>query len=320
MSDSMEQFKVVFFEECAELLISLEEGLMQLHRGDSDDETIHAVFRAVHSIKGGAGAFGFDRLVAFAHIQETLLDEMRSGTIEMKPDYIEVLLQAYDILSELVGAAQRNFDMADDFGADAAQAMQTIMATVGASDNADQGQTGDENTPPTEDTPQDIKTRQFSITFKPYIELYQRANEPILLIRELGDLGELTVELDTSDMPALDEMHGEHAYFSWKFNLVTEFDENAILEVFEFVEGDCELEIKDISHAQKSTEETTSDAVEETAKAPTSTDTTAQSVSKVGENSTETVSVDQGRAGQSGSAGQHGRGTGDHTSHVARTG
>ena len=102
----------------------------------------------------------------------------------------------------------------------------------------------------------------------------------------MGDLGELTVELDTSDMPALDEMHGEHAYFSWKFNLVTEFDENAILEVFEFVEGDCELEIKDISPAQKSTEETTSDAVEETAKA---TNTTAQPVSKVGENSTETV-------------------------------
>lgn len=83
MSDPMEQFKTVFFEECSELLVSLEEGLMLLQSGDGDAKTMNAVFRAVHSIKGGAGAFGFDTLVAFAHIQETLLDDMRSDAIEV---------------------------------------------------------------------------------------------------------------------------------------------------------------------------------------------------------------------------------------------
>lgn len=234
MSDPMEQFKGVFFEECSELLVSLEEGLMQLQRGDQDPEIINAVFRSVHSIKGGAGAFGFDALVAFAHIQETLLDEIRSGTIAMKPEYIDTLLQAYDILSELVGAAQRQVDVGENYGADVALAMKNIMQNkdVAAS----------EQTPePQGEKPQNIHNHHYKISFKPFEELYQRANEPVLLIRELRDLGDLEMKLDTSDMPDMTEMNAELAYFSWEFRLVTEFDQEAIEEVFEFVEGDCEL-------------------------------------------------------------------------------
>ena len=237
MSDPMEQFKTIFFEECAELLISLEEGLMQLQAGDSDEETMHATFRAVHSIKGGAGAFGFDRLVAFAHIQETLLDDIRSGALEMEPEYITVLLQAYDILSGLVGAAQRDEDMDEDFGQDVAKAMKAIMEKTGVPVSEK-----------TEIPPEKEATavRHFKISFKPYVELYQRANEPILLIRELSALGLLTVELNADDVPDIEEMDAEHAYFFWTFRLVTELDETAILEVFEFVEDDCDLEISDL--------------------------------------------------------------------------
>ncbi len=237
MSDPMEQFKVIFFEECSELLTSLEEGLMLLQQGDQDSETMNAVFRAVHSIKGGAGAFGFDALVAFAHIQETLLDEMRSGTIVMKPEYIDVLLQAYDILSELVGAAQRQVAVDKNYGAEAALAMKAIMENKGVAVSEKKPESPDEES-------QDIDSHRFKISFKPFEELYQRANEPILLIRELRDLGEMEMTLDTSDMPNLEEMNAELAYFSWEFSLVTEFSEDAIEEVFEFVEGDCELTIE----------------------------------------------------------------------------
>ncbi|NOZ42170.1 MAG: hypothetical protein GXP02_03255 [Alphaproteobacteria bacterium] len=136
MSDPMEQFKVIFFEECSELLTNLEEGLMQMQSGDGDEETIHAVFRAVHSVKGGAGAFGFDRLVAFAHVQETLLDEIRAGALVLKPAYVEVLLQAYDILSALVAAAQSGSDPGEDYGADIARSMTEIMADANTDANA----------------------------------------------------------------------------------------------------------------------------------------------------------------------------------------
>ncbi len=241
----MEQFKTVFFEECSELLTSLEEGLMQLQAGDSDAETMNSVFRAVHSIKGGAGIFGFDDLVAFAHIQETLLDEIRSGNLEMKSDYITVLLRAFDILNELVGAAQRGENLDKTYGAEVALEMKKILDNGGNAPS--EASMYFQNTNPDSDQQAPIiEARQYSITFKPYEELFQRANEPVLLIRELAGLGQLETVLDSSALPYLDDMNGELAYFSWTFRLITECGQENILEVFEFVDGDCDLHIQDM--------------------------------------------------------------------------
>jgi len=239
MSDTMEQFKEIFFEECSELLISLEEGLMQLQAGDSDDDIIHAVFRAVHSIKGGAGVFSFDQLVAFAHIQETLLDDMRSGALEMEPEYIKVLLQAYDILTELVGAAQRGEEVGDDHGLDVANAMKAILLKTGVPLSKNENEADEQEK-------SSSLVHLFKITFKPFEELYRRANEPILLIRELAGLGDLEVILNTFDLPDIEEMEAESAYFHWVFRLKTECNKADILEVFEFVDGDCQLVVQDL--------------------------------------------------------------------------
>jgi two-component system chemotaxis response regulator CheY len=77
-----------------------------LATGAGDIETVHAVFRAVHSIKGGAGAFGLDDLVTFAHLFETVLDEMRGGKMDVAEDVMHVLLRAGDMLSDLVACAR----------------------------------------------------------------------------------------------------------------------------------------------------------------------------------------------------------------------
>lgn len=239
MSDPMEEFKGVFFEECAELLINLEEGLMQLRDGDSDPETLNSVFRAVHSIKGGAGAFGFNHLVSFAHIQETLLDDIRAGALTMEVDDFTVLLQACDILGELVGAAQRGEDLTADYGSDIAAALKKIIGDAEASPSGNSDEKPDV-------MPDEQITRHYKIDFKPHLHLFQRANEPLLLIRELGSLGLLSVSLDSSDMPQIEGMNPEHAYFSWVFHLITDRNEEDISEVFEFVEGDCDLAITDL--------------------------------------------------------------------------
>ena len=81
----MDAIKQTYFQECDELLGDLERGLLSLQDGEGDNETINAVFRAVHSVKGGAGAFGFEALVAFSHVFETALDEMRSGRLDPSP-------------------------------------------------------------------------------------------------------------------------------------------------------------------------------------------------------------------------------------------
>jgi len=251
MTDPMEQFKTVFFEECSELLVSLEEGLMELQGGDTDPETMNAIFRSVHSIKGGAGAFNFDELVAFAHIQETLLDEMRSGEIAIEPDYVAVLLRAFDILSELVGAAQSGETLDKNYGSDVANEMKKIMESGGDSPAENPEDKSEDSMAQADEeheaSEQNVATQhRYLIKFKPFPDLFQSANEPLLLIRELAALGNLDVDVDTGDLPDLEDLEPGKAYFSWTFYLTTEDNLEAIEEVFEFVEGDCELEIRDL--------------------------------------------------------------------------
>src|SRR5579862_3276226 len=105
----MEAIKATFFQECEELLADLEAGLLALEGGDTDPETVNAVFRAVHSVKGGAGAFGLDPLVRFAHVFETLLDDVRSHKVEATAVLVRELLRAADILADHVQAAKGGF-------------------------------------------------------------------------------------------------------------------------------------------------------------------------------------------------------------------
>ena len=104
--DTMAAIKQTFFQECDEQLAELEEGLLAIERGEGDLETINAVFRAVHSIKGGAGAFGLDDLVRFAHTFETTLDGMRAGTLDAAPPVVKLMLRSADALADLVHIAR----------------------------------------------------------------------------------------------------------------------------------------------------------------------------------------------------------------------
>ena len=88
----------MFFEESEELLEALSEGLSQMAAGDHGDETVNAVFRAVHSIKGGAGAFKLGALVAFAHRFETVLDDVRGHKIVLDAEVIRTLQRSADHL------------------------------------------------------------------------------------------------------------------------------------------------------------------------------------------------------------------------------
>ena len=88
---SRDELRETFFQECEDLLEVLGSGLMMMEDGTNDEETINAIFRAVHSIKGGAAAFGLDELVTFAHTFETALDQVRSGALELSRDVLDCL-------------------------------------------------------------------------------------------------------------------------------------------------------------------------------------------------------------------------------------
>jgi two-component system chemotaxis sensor kinase CheA len=105
MDQEMEEILQLFFEESFEGLDTMESGLLTLD-SSADRETINTIFRAAHSIKGGAGTFGFMEISGFTHSVETLLDEMRNGTRGITPDALQVLLQSVDVVREMVQSAQ----------------------------------------------------------------------------------------------------------------------------------------------------------------------------------------------------------------------
>src|SRR6266849_683937 len=128
---SLDQLKQTFFDECAELLQDIEVGLTELREGGASDETINAVFRAVHSVKGGAGIFGFTALVEFAHVFETVLDEVRHGSLSATAEVIDVMLTASDVLSDLVTMSRSGEAIAAGYGNECRTALQQLTKADG---------------------------------------------------------------------------------------------------------------------------------------------------------------------------------------------
>ena len=272
--DELEAIKVTFFQECEELLADLEGGLLAMQDGNDDGDTVNAVFRAVHSIKGGAGAFGLEPLVRFAHVFETLLDALRSNEIPGTPDLTALLLRASDVLADHVSSA-RGLGVVD-MDASAAMAAELKIATdpnaapapvaaapadetpqyvdaapivIGAEDGMDDDDLGFDFQPMTisldaqaEDAAV-LDDNVWTVSIRPKSDLYRKANETALLLRELSRLGPIQATLDDSAMPALEFLDAEAAYVTWSVRVETEQGEEAIREVFEFVDGDCDLEI-----------------------------------------------------------------------------
>ena len=268
--DPMEEIRETFFLECEELLEDLESGLISFNDGDCDSETINAMFRAVHSIKGGAGAFGLESLVRFAHKFETTLDEVRAGRLEPSQDVAQVFLRSADVLSDLVERARDNDDAEHDAVPGVLAELEDLMGQSTAGVRASEDVTEDVSTPvgdthePADDesgfSPMSLdldldledelsgdhgtrSNNSFLITLKPEFSLYVNGNETGLLLRSLGELGTAKVNCDFSALPTLDSFDPETSYLSWTITLETEASEADIREIFEFVEGDCALEI-----------------------------------------------------------------------------
>jgi len=248
--DALAAIRDVFFQECEEQLAELESGLLAMEGGDTDPETINAVFRAVHSIKGGAGAFSLEALIRFAHVFETALDEMRSGRLAASSDVLKTMLRAADVLADLVRAARADEDGQHPHAATLAEELKAMSGAAGEADETEEDWGDFEFQPMAAamDAPEAAPEGPtgFRVKFKPRTDLYAKANEAALLLRELARVGTTEVELDAHDVPPLHEMDPEAAYLSWTITVTGEADEAAIREVFEWVDGDCELTIEAI--------------------------------------------------------------------------
>lgn len=254
-----------FFEETEELLESLAEGLESMQGAEFDKETLNSVFRAVHSIKGGAGAFKLTDLVNFAHSFETVLDAARSGTLDLTPQTIHTLMRSADCLADLVDAARSGRTIAEEVTSGFLTALQACLGegeieAVDAWDNfefaavtldipgiADAPAPGllalpeVEPAAPAEELPQ--VQIGFQIEFRPRAALYSNGHEPALLFAALSELGQMTSMLDMSQLGTWQDFDPAEPRLNWKVELRTDESETVVQDVFEFVHGLCDLTI-----------------------------------------------------------------------------
>ena len=246
----LSQFKATYFEECAELLATAEETIARLQEGSGSDEDLNAVFRSVHSIKGGAGAFSFDALVRFAHVLETALDHLRSGRTELTPHVADLLVRGNDVLGDFVRSAQAETTLPDDHGAD----ILILLAALTAGDDAIAAPIA--TAAPVAERSLDGGFKTYRIRFLPRADMLRTGNDPLLMLRELAQLGGLVVNADRSRLPSLTEMDAQQAYLSWTCTLITDKGRAAIDEVFEFVAGDSAEVIIDESQGSAAAADT----------------------------------------------------------------
>ena len=254
---SLDQLKQTFFDECDEALQQIEAGLTELGDGQGSDDTINAVFRGVHSVKGGAGIFGFEALVAFAHVFETVLDSLRRGSLAATSDIVDVLLSSSDVLSDLVQMSRSNTSIAPGFGGECRSALERLInedsANAGAGageadDSAAADDFGDIDFTPVQvnldEWPDDAGgRREYAITFRPKPELLRKGHDPLHILRELRKLGELDLFANTDPLPPLAELEADRPYIWWTGTLRSEAPRTQIDQIFENVIDDCELEI-----------------------------------------------------------------------------
>ncbi|MDH5570274.1 MAG: chemotaxis protein CheA [Gammaproteobacteria bacterium] len=236
MSVDLAQFHQVFFEESFEGLDIMESGLMGLDLGDADNEEINTIFRAAHSIKGGSGTFGFKEIADFTHVLETLLDEMRDGRRQVTREAVDALLHSVDVLRMMMDSAKDDTDSDKDQIQKQLKELEGILgsgsATTGMSAPDQVASSGG--------------ATGWNIRFIPEPDMMVTGNDPLKIIRELAELGEIEVQTHTEKLPNLAELNPEDCYLGWDIRLTGDIAEDVLKDIFLWVEDECELSMQPI--------------------------------------------------------------------------
>ena len=241
MSNDFAQFQDAFFDEAAEHLAVVEEGLLELEQHPEDLDLLNKIFRSAHSIKGTAGMFGFNAVAQFTHKMETLLDLLRNGQKAVSPSIADLLLKSTDCLKTLIESVKTGAAVDEE----TARRLTTELAAASASDSQPAVAGSTNKVAPAGSAANCSGDRTYVIAWTPPEWLFQRGLDPLQTFKELKNLGSLTeVTLDMSRLPELADIDSEKCYLSWGMQLTTDKDQTVIESAFEFVREDSALSIQ----------------------------------------------------------------------------
>lgn len=233
--DMMELFRQTYLEESFDGLSIMEANLLALPEGDADLEQVNTIFRAAHSMKGGAGTFGFSELINLTHVLETLLDQMRSAQRDVSLRIKEVLLESVDVLRGILWAYKQgtvpNFSEV--------QRMEALLAAeMGAEVELDSHQTTATNL---------VVNNHFEVSLTPVPRFFERGIDLIKLIRELKSIKGTEVRVNTTSQLPVNGFNPMTCYLSFDIEVSGAITKSQIEEVFEWLDDDCPLLIAEIS-------------------------------------------------------------------------
>jgi len=241
MTLDLTQFHEIFFEESFEALDAMEAALLKLSAGEVDAELINTIFRVAHSIKGGAATFAFNEVAGFTHVLETLLDQLRAGKRQVRPEIVDVLLRSGDAMRAMLVATQRK-EVIDSTGVAKLRAeLDRIMSESGSAAAPAAAASAPPGKPAASG---DSAIPGWRIKFIPGPELLRNGNDPLRILRELATLGNLKVSVDAGRVPALNDLEPEVCCLRWNLEVHGEIDRAAVNAVFEWAESECELTIE----------------------------------------------------------------------------
>jgi len=235
MKIDLSQFRQTFLLESADHVASMESELLELRSSPADIELLNSIFRAAHSIKGGAGSFGMTSLVRFTHSLENLLERLRSLEMQATDEVIDILLRSVDVLRGLLDA-----DADAEMPIDVLELHKRIEALTPA------------DPAPAEAAPEEVQLATgdarelnlYTVEFRPDRELFSSGTNPIVLLRNLAALGTVSCcHLHTDELPSLADLDPAQCYLSWTVELASRCAEEELREVFEFVEHLAEIRI-----------------------------------------------------------------------------
>jgi two-component system chemotaxis sensor kinase CheA len=239
--DFIREAMPAFISEAREQIENVEQLLLQLEDSPDDADLLNALFRCAHTVKGSAGVFGLDKVVAFTHHVEGLLDNMREGLVALTPELSTLLLQCNDQIRILVDAAtSTDTDLSESepdrlalvahLQAISAPAPVPVATPVSekAADKAEQA---------------DGRNRwHVSVQFG--VDTFRNGMDPWAIIAYLQGLGQMaSIVHDDSAVPSLEQIDPESCHMAFEFGLVSEVGREAIEGAFAFVREDCVLHV-----------------------------------------------------------------------------
>lgn len=240
MDKNFEHFRKRFKEEAFDHIVDLEEALLELENDPFQQELVEKIFRAMHSLKGGGGMFGFDKISEFTHDLENIYDLVRKGNLEVSDALISLTLRSVDLLRDLLD--EKNSEIVES-DVRYTKIKQEIAAFVGEGSKRIISQVEMESRDNRKQNSEKRETGTYFIHFSPAPDVLENGTKLLYLLDELASLGSVVTIPGTEKVPCFQDVDPTKCYLFWDIILSTNHSVQEIGDVFIFVEDSSEINV-----------------------------------------------------------------------------